>query len=132
MSTFSPGCFPGCPASAPTVSPTPIVIVRIAFVVFMMVLPYRPNERSSKNLILLCCHWPCEYVVDAIVNKHSELKVLRRHFSCQPLHSCNDRFPPERLGPRLVTAAAMKWIGRSLVERFAATIFPTCEDAVLR
>ena len=41
-----------------------------------------------------------------------------------------------RLRPRLVTVAAMKWmkwmkwIGRSPVERAAATALPTCVDAV--
>ena len=48
-----------------------------------------------------------------------------QNFACQTLQICNNyRIPPGRLGPRLVSAATMKWmkwIGRSLVERAAAT-----------
>jgi hypothetical protein len=51
-----------------------------------------------------------------------------KNFACQTLQICNDCvFLQEGLESRLVTAAAMKWmkwIGRSLVERAAATALP--------
>jgi hypothetical protein len=50
-----------------------------------------------------------------------------KNFACQTLQICNYyAFLQGGLGPRLVSAAAMKWmkwIGRSLVERAAATTF---------
>jgi hypothetical protein len=52
----------------------------------------------------------------------------RENIACQTLQICNDYgIPSRRLEPRLLAAAAMKWmkwIGRSLVERAAATTFP--------